>query len=406
MAVAGAIGLAACEEETPADPQVPEPHQEIPLPAPSQTEADDLRRYTFADLPDWAADDFSGALDAFRRSCRKLAALPAGEPIHKDARYGLAADWHAVCNDADGAFNEDGTVDTATARTFFETAFVPYEILADGPGTFTGYYEAELDGARTRHGSYTVPLYGVPDDLVTAKLGAFDPALDGKSVVGRVDGQALVPYADRKEIDQGYLADRNLEVIWVDDPVDAFILHIQGSGQVRLEDGTTVRVGYAGNNGHRFVGIGSLMLQRELIAPGKADMQSIRDWLQSHPEQAAELMAENPRYIFFRELTGDGPLGAQGVPLTPMRSLAVDTDHLPLGVPMWLDTTWPGAGAKPLRRLVVAQDVGSAIKGRIRGDFFWGAGEAALDQAGRMKQDGRYYVLIPRAAAARIEPQS
>jgi membrane-bound lytic murein transglycosylase A len=212
-------------------------------------------------------------------------------------------------------------------------------------------------------------------------------------------GGAVGP--DRAAIAGGALDGRGLELLWVDDPVDAFILHIQGSGRVTLPDGAVVRLGYAGNNGHAYVAIGRLMRARGLLPADEINMPAIARWLRANPVAGAALMAENPRYIFFRERVGAGPIGAQGVALTPGRSLAVDDALIPLGAPLWLDTTGPPPGGGPLRRLVIAQDTGSAIKGAVRGDLFWGAGADAFEAAGRMNQRGRYYILLPQAVANR-----
>jgi membrane-bound lytic murein transglycosylase A len=231
-------------------------------------------------------------------------------------------------------------------------------------------------------------------------LGRFRADLQGERIVGRVAEGELVPYYSRAEIDGGALDGRNLELLWATDPVDVFFLHVQGSGRVRLPDGAARRIGFAATNGLDFYAIGRALLDEGQISREQASMQAIRDWLRAHPDRAAEVMQRNARYVFFRWIEGDGPIGSQGVALTPGRSLAVDPAFLPLGVPVFLDTTWPGSD-RPLRRLMVAQDTGGAIKGPIRGDVFWGAGEAALAQAGRMKQDGRLYLLLPKAVAAR-----
>ncbi|MEN8196937.1 MAG: MltA domain-containing protein, partial [Pseudomonadota bacterium] len=212
----------------------------------------------------------------------------------------------------------------------------------------------------------------------------------------------LVPYFSRAEIEAGAVAKDWPVLLWTDDRVDLFVTHVQGSALVRLAGGATTRIGYAADNGMTFVAIGRLMLERKIIAPAQASMQGIRAWLKANPAPARLLMQENPRYIFFREIVGAGPVGAQGVPLSPGRSLAGDPRYIPPGAPLWLDTSWPGRSAKPLRRLVVAQDRGNAIKGAVRGDVYWGSGEPALEQAGRMKQPGAYYLLLPRALADRL----
>ncbi|MGH6913128.1 MAG: murein transglycosylase A, partial [Geminicoccales bacterium] len=223
-------------------------------------------------------------------------------------------------------------------------------------------------------------------------------------ITGRIDGDQLVPYYARAEIDDGALAGRGLELVWVDDPIDKFFLQIQGSGQVRLDDGRLVRIGYAGQNGQPYRAIGRDLVEIGALTPDEVSLQSIRSWLQAHPEDATTIMDRNRSYVFFQERAeldpNDGPLGTEGVSLTPGRSLAVDLRYLPLGAPVWLDTTapWP-EGEAPLRRLMVAQDSGGAIKGVVRGDVFWGAGARAEAIAGRMKSQGRYAVLLPRTLA-------
>ena len=362
-----------------------------------------LEAVSFNDLPDWADDDLLDALAPLRRSCGKLRARPDGLKIGPDGLAGRVADWRPACT----ALAALPAADNVSARLFFETWFRPYLVTYNGSpdGLFTGYYEAELSGAFKPAGRYRVPLYGRPRDLVTVDLGRFRADLDGESIIGRVDGQRLVPYFSRAEIDDGALEGRRLELLWVDDPVDAFFLHIQGSGRVRLPDGRYVRVGFAASNGLPFHGIGRSMLAEKRIQHGDASMQGIRAWLRANPEEARSIMQRNTRFIFFRKIDGEGPVGAQNLPLTDGRSLAVDPAFLPLGAPLYLDTTWP-ASDRPLRRLFIAQDTGSAIKGAVRGDVYWGSGEAALDYAGRMKQKGRYYLLLPKTVSGPRIPTS
>jgi membrane-bound lytic murein transglycosylase A len=288
--------------------------------------------------------------------------------------------------------------DPGAARRFFETWFAPYLVTDNGnsEGVFTGYYEAELRGAWTRKGPYQVPVYRPPNDLITVELGLFRDEWKGQRLTGRqVDGR-LVPYPTRAEIDAGALAGKGSELLWVDDAVDSFFLHVQGSGRVVMENGQVVRLGFAGRNGHSYVAIGRELMRREAIPREQMSMQAIRAWLKANPDEASEVMALNPSFIFFRVIDGEGPIGAEGVPLTPGRSLAVDPTFVPLGLPIWLDTTDPLNPEQPLRRLVVAQDTGSAIKGPVRGDLFWGFGETAAAKAGAMKQRGRYFILLPR----------
>ncbi len=368
---------------------------------PDQVELPDQLSLTAVDfeaVPGWSEDRVAEALPALRRSCRRLLAQPDARPLGPNGLAGSIADWRAPC---DRLLDLPAGDETALRRAL-EGEFVAFR--ADNQngrtGLFTGYYEPELRGALKPADGYRWPLYRLPDDLVTADPSQFEAGVKSMKLVGRVEDGKLLPYHARAEIDGGALAKRGLELVWVDDPVDAFFLHVQGSGRVRLPDGGVLRVGFAGSNGRPFYAIGRALIDEGRIDRARASMQSIRDWLRANPKDAEAVMHRNERYIFFREIDGEGPIGAQGVALTPGRSLAVDRAFMPLGAPVWLDTTWPGSD-KPLRRLMVAQDTGGAIKGPVRGDFFWGSGEAALEQAGRMKQKGGYYLLLPRAVAKR-----
>lgn len=245
-------------------------------------------------------------------------------------------------------------------------------------GLFTGYFEVELNGSRQRQGRYQTPIYRQPPELSSG------------------------PRYSRAEIEDGALAGRGLELLWVDDPVDAFFLEIQGSGRVRLEDGSAVRVGYDGKNGLPYVPVGRLLAERGEIPRPQVTMISIRDWMNQHPEAGAALRRENPSYVFFREQADEGALGAEGIVLTPERSLAVDRAYIALGLPIWLEADERFAAAESVRRLVVAQDTGGAIKGPVRGDLFWGIGPAAAWRAGVMNARGRFYLLLPRRVAARL----
>ncbi len=264
---------------------------------------------------------------------------------------------------------------------------------------FTGYYEPLLDGSRQRSERFDVPLYRKPDDIIEIDLERFHDRFEGQTISGRLTADSFEPYYERAEIAAGALTGRGLEVVWVDDAVEAFFLHIQGSGRVRLAEGGEMRVGYAGQNGRPYYAIGRELVARGEMTLEQVSLQSIRAWLAAHPSEAHAVMAVNPSYIFFRQLDGEGPIGSLGVPLTPRRSLAVDAAHLPLGAPLWLDATAPradGSGDAPLRRLMVAQDTGGAIRGAVRGDVFWGHGAAAEAIAGRMKHPGRLWILLPR----------
>jgi membrane-bound lytic murein transglycosylase A len=363
-----------------------------------------LRPVAFADLPGWAADDVGAAVPALIASCRQIMARPAEFRFGPGGLAGSVADWQAPCAEV-GLLRR---ANAAAVRGYLQKWFRPYAVAGGAAqGTFTGYYEAELHGAMAPDARFNTPLYKPPADITAVDLGDFRPDLEGEVVVGRLVDGKLLPYYTRAEIDDGALAGRGLELLWVDDPVDAFFLQIQGSGRVILPDGRVLRVGYAGNNGYPFFGIARTLIDSGEVSRADASMQAVRDWLRSHPREARELMQRNRRYIFFKTIDGDGPLGALGVPLTALRSLAVDPAYIPLGVPLWLDTTWP-AGApeagQPMRRLMVAQDVGNAIKGAVRGDVYCGSGEAALAVAGGMTQPGRYYLLLPRTVAAARAP--
>jgi membrane-bound lytic murein transglycosylase A len=357
-----------------------------------------LQAVEFSDLAGWAGDDPAAALQAFRTSCRAMLKREPGARMGRAAWAGRVLDWQPACTAA--ASIGPGA---ETARLFFESSFVPFAVTSDGEpsGLFTGYYEPLLNGSLRAGGRYTVPLHARPADLVSVDLGQFAPELEGKRIAGRVAKGRLVPYPTRAEIDGGALAGRDIELLWVDDPVAKFFLQIQGSGLVDLDDGRRLRVGFADQNGREYRAIGRDLVAMGALSKDEVSLQTIRDWMKAHPDQAPALMAKNPSYVFFREVgdaaTTSGPLGAQGVALTPERSLAVDRRYMPLGVPVWLDTTAPmPEGEQPLRRLMIAQDTGGAIQGPIRGDVFWGSGARAEFVAGHMKSQGRWYVLLPR----------
>ncbi|MEX0808836.1 MAG: MltA domain-containing protein [Dongiaceae bacterium] len=381
----------------------PQPVEPAPAPAPTADGGDALylTPATFDQLPGWSEDPMSSALPALLRSCQKLVESPPETPVGPNGFAGTVADWIPLCNTAWGLTPRDDI----DMRAFMSRWFAPFLVSgADGAdGLFTGYYEPELYGSLTPSPQYPVPLYRMPDDMVTVPLGPFRADLEGESIVGRVDGTRFVPYYSHQEIDQGALAGRGLELLYIDDPIAAFFLHIQGSGRVFLADGTEMRVGYAGKNGRPYVAIGRVLADRGEIPLDQVSLQSIRAWLEANPDRAREVMYQNPSFIFFERIDGEGPIGAQGVVLTPSRSIAVDTRLLPLGVPLYVDTVWPAGVDKglPMRRLMIAQDTGGAIRGPVRGDIYWGSGDIAGDYAGQMKSQGRYYLLLPLTVAER-----
>jgi membrane-bound lytic murein transglycosylase A len=337
-----------------------------------------------------------------------LACCRATRALDGYDRYGSGDDWKAFCTALAGL----SAGDDAGLRRLIEAELQPVAVLGDGraEGLFTGYYEPLVRGSRQKQGRYIVPLYRQPPDLVQVDLGEFRDSLKGQRIAGRVREGRLRPYDDRSAIEAGALANKNLELVWLDDAADAFFLQVQGSGLVQLDTGAKTRVGFAAQNGYPYVAIGRVMIERGTLAREDVSMQAIRAWLRANPDAAPELLQQNPSYVFFRELPApkddlDGPPGAQGVALLPGRSLAVDRSHHALGLPLWLDAQQPapnGPGDLPLQRLMVAQDTGGAIRGAVRGDVFWGAGPQAESIAGRMKHPGRFWLLLPKAVATKL----
>ena len=342
---------------------------------------------TWQSLPDWQSLDLAPAWPAFLQSCRVLKSKPR---------------WQEVCSSIEQIDSTDG----AALHKFYETWFTPYQVRnPDGSeqGIITGYYEPKLYGSRTKTERFRYPLYAVPDDLLTIDLGESYPQLKDMRLRGRLQGKHVVPYYSRAEIDakadspsatNGIKAH---ELFWVDNAVELFFLQIEGSGRIELPDGKLMKVGYADQNGHPYVSIGKKLVEAGELKLEEASMQGIKNWAEKNPDKLPALLAQNPSYVFFREMPDSlsAPLGALGVPLTGEYSLAVDARTIPLGAPVFLSTTYPNDNA-PLNRLMLAQDTGGAIRGAVRADFFWGFGEAAAAQAGKMKQQGKMWVLFPK----------
>ena len=350
-----------------------------------------LEPVNFKSLPGWGDDNHSDALGVFRGSCQKFLAANSGSPFN---RLDLKLDsWHQVCLSLPA-----GDVNDDQAQDYFEKWFQPYLVFGpDGPeGLFTGYFEAELTGSLRREGPSQTPIYGIPDDHITVDLARFDPKLGGKKLVGMAKKNQLIPYHTREDIATGALKGKAKQIAWADDLIDLYILHVQGSGRVRLRDGSVMRIGFAAHNGHDYRSIGQVLIERGQLRHNHASWPHIRRWIEKNRDQARALLSENARFIFFRTTDSRGPIGAQGVPLTAGRSMAVDKRYIPIGAPLWIVTHWPTDESRPLRKLLVAQDTGAAIKGPVRGDYFWGFGSKALKLAGTMKSAGRYFVLLPR----------
>lgn len=365
------VWLAAC---TTTPPVIPETEQ-MPV--------DERQQVSFSDLPGWKSDNLKDVLPAFRKSCRAI---------------GKKKDWQDVCAKA---YDIDEN-DTFAIRSFFETHFIPYRIANENgseTGLATGYFEPLLKGSRVRKGKFRTALYRQPDDLLVVDLASAYPQLKGLRLRGKLDGNRVVPYETRAEIEKsGKLAGH--EIVWVDDVLDAFFLEIQGSGRVYIpESGETIRLAYANQNGRPYRSIGRYLLDRGELKPGQASSQQIRQWIRRNPERLREVLDSNPSYVFFREERIDdpseGPKGALGVPLTPERSIAIDPRHIPLGAPVFVDTTRPYSSV-PLQKLMLAQDTGGAIRGAVRADYFWGFGPQAGEMAGKMKQKLKVWLLLPK----------
>lgn len=339
-------------------------------------------------LPDWQTVDLQQSWAAFQQSCHGLKSKP---------------EWLAVCARA----AELTQTDNAALRAFFEGNFVPYQVFnPDGTshGLITGYYEPRLVGSRVRTERFKYPLYAAPDDLLTIDMAELYPQFKGMRLRGRLEGKRIVPYFSRAEIDGGKGDVRGRVLFWVEDAIDLFFLQIQGSGRIALPDGSLVKVGYADQNGHPYVSIGKKLIEMGELTADQASMQGIKNWAAKNPDKLDALLEQNPSYVFFKELPGSlsAPLGALGVPLTGEYSIAIDPRTIPLGAPVFLSTTYPNQDA-PLNRLMLAQDTGGAIRGAVRADFFWGFGDQAGLQAGRMKQRGQLWVLFPKGAEPALD---
>ena len=325
----------------------------------------------------------ASALQSFRTSCSSL--------VRREDNSGLTtgSDWQLSCDAAQSWPDQN-------AARFFASYFETVQV-GDGKAFATGYFEPQINGSRVRTGRYQVPIYRRPDNLLDVDLGLFSEELKDKRIRGKVDGTKLVPFEDRAQIDDGALAGQGLELAWAEDYIELFFLQIQGSGRLALPDGSIMRIGYAGQNGQDYTGIGKLMRERGLLADGKTNMQGIVEWLRAHPQEGMKIMRENRSYVFFRELTGPGPLGAMGHPVVARTSVAADRMFVPLGAPVFLDMAHDIADG-----LWVAQDTGGAIKGANRFDTFWGAGEQAAQIAGGMSSSGQALLFLPKGTVARL----
>ncbi|WP_394201014.1 murein transglycosylase A [Marinagarivorans algicola] len=354
-------------------------------------------------LPHWPQERHLHAFRALMHSCPKILKQSAQRPLLLAAPMHVFGDLQKVCQ------AKVSVTTGAQAKTFFETYFKVYAVTNNGSNKafFTGYYEPQILATRQKQAGFTVPLRAPPSDIVTVDLGAFDTALAGKKLYGRLDANQLKPYWTRADINSGALgAQHDKPIAWVANDVDKFFLQVQGSGLLVLADGQTLRVGFAGRNGHPYTAIGKPLIERGELERETISMQTIRAWLLAHPSEAMQVMNLNASYIFFSENTAQATVGAQGVPLTPEHSIAIDPQYWGYGLPLYITADVPQAQASntgaraahtaALARLVIAQDTGSAIKGALRGDFFWGSGSDAAIKAGQMKANGILWVLLPK----------
>lgn len=370
------------DAEKPAEPRLPDAAKELA----KLTDYSLLKPTQWDEIDGLQTDNLSLAWPAWMQSCSTLVNKPT---------------WQKACNAALQLNSQTTSKPSKNAvQAYFKQYFSVYKTTnVDGSdnGLITGYYQPLLKGSRTQSAQYPYPLYASPNDLITVELDTLFPELKFKRVRGRLVGNKLVPYYNRAEIETEDSPVKGQEFIYIDDIIDVFFLQIQGSGLVQLENGEQVHVGYANQNGHTYNSIGRLLIERGELTLAQASMQGIKNWARNNLDKLRELLNNNPSYVFFRELPAGlpGPLGALGVPVLGGRSVAVDPKFVPLGAPVFLSTTEPNTN-KPLKRLMMAQDTGGAIKGGVRADFFWGTGVDAGSKAGAMKQLGKIWVLLPK----------
>lgn len=367
-----------------------------------------LTPVSFADLPRWRDSDPRPALAAFARSCAVLVNKPPSAAMGGIGYAGMVSDWLPACRAL-----PHSQASAARARRFFESWAVPVAVSAGDEldGTFTGYYEPEIHASRTAHGAFETPVYATPDNLLTVDLGQFRDDLAGQHITGCANGHKLLRCPSRGQIDANGMKQAKV-LFYADDPISVFFLHIQGSGRVRLDDGSVERVAYDAQNGEAYTPIGRTLIAEGALPADGMSMQVLRRWLSEHPNDAHRVMETDKSFIFFREAPiGDDTLGSngsEGVPLTPGASLAVDMRIHPLGAPIFVAAMRPdaqlGKSDHDFDQLMVAQDSGGAIKGAVRGDVFWGFGPDAEAIAGRMKSSGKLYVLLPKQLAAELGP--
>lgn len=356
-----------------------------------------VKSATFSDLPGWQSSRALSSLHTFQVSCRQFLHMKPHYSVG-NTWFGLEAqDWQPICKAAI-ALQTDSE---SKAKAFFETWFQPMEFSNNQSitGLFTGYYLPAVQASLTQTREYSVPIYGVPDNLLRFNIHDFDRNSPSRLMFGRLDNTHIVPFYSRADIDQGAIAHHARVLAYLRNPIDRLFIEIQGSAVLVLPDGSQLNLGYAGKNGLPYTAIGRVLIERHILSASQVSIQSIRAYLETHPDEQNEIIQQNRSFVFFKILSQKGALGTLGIPLTQGYSLAVDPDWVPLGMPVWLSTTYPDPYSNqqhPFHRLMIAQDTGGAIKGTVRGDVFWGKGNEAAAIAGKMKSQGRYWLLVPK----------
>lgn len=359
----------------------------------------------FSQLPGWKSADLKKSLSAFQTSCRAFIKQNPEQIVGTDHIELQVKDWQPACYAA-LKISPDAEKE---AKAFFEEWFIPVEFSETDakPGLFTGYYVPAIKGSYTQSKEFNVPLYETPKDLVTADLGLFFNDLKNRRIVGRLANNKLVPYYTRAQINRGAIKDKARVLVWINSPIDRLFLEIQGSGVIELDDGKNIYIGYDAQNGAPYTAIAGVLIKKGVMTKHNASMQAIKHYLEAHPKEMHPVINQNKSFVFFRKMSFGVALGSQGVSLTPGYSLAIDRQWIPMGAPLWLSTTRPDGKNpdinKPMQRLMIAQDTGGAIRGKVRGDVFWGGGEKATVMAGHMKNAGHYWILLPRHAISRLE---
>lgn len=350
----------------------------------------------FAKLPGWQQTKLSSSFSAFKKSCKAFLKKPLERNVGTKTFPLKVKDWRKSCQAANNLKNDDEQSLQHFFKQWFHVVFFDKHQAVNG--LFTGYYLPLLKGSPFKTAEYKYPIYAKPKDLISINLALFGSDFKTKRLTGRLKGQAVIPYFNRKQINKMDLSQQAEPLLWVNNRIDRFFLEIQGSGYVDMTDGRRLMLGYAAQNGQPYTPVGRYLISQGVFSKANASMQAIRNYLTDNPQKMDEVLHQNNSFIFFEILKQGQALGAQGVPLTPGYSLAVDRHYIPLGVPIWLASSYPKSaaiGSEPLERLMIAQDTGGAIKGRVRGDVFWGGGQQATYTAGHMKNKGRYWILLP-----------